>query len=60
MTMQYTKNNPLRVVTLCSDEWNPIVGYEGIYEVSIGGLVRSLLNGKGKLKTIYGRKLKFI
>lgn len=40
--MQYTKNNPLRVVTLCSDEWKPIAGYEGIYEVSIGGLVRSV------------------
>ncbi len=40
--MKYTKNNPLRVVTLCSDEWKPIAGYEGIYEVSIGGLVRSV------------------
>lgn len=40
--MEYNKDNKLKVVTLCSDEWKPISGYDGIYEVSIGGLVRSV------------------
>lgn len=40
--MKYTKDNPLRVVTLCSGEWKPITGYEGIYEISREGLVRSV------------------
>lgn len=43
--MRYTKENPLRVVTLCSgtyEEWKPVRGYEGIYEVSSLGRVKSL------------------
>lgn len=42
--MKYTKQNPLRVVTLCEDteKWRPIKGYEGLYEISNIGNVKSL------------------
>ena len=54
----YTKENPLKVVTLCSDkdeEWKSVTGYEGIYEVSNIGRVRSmsrrLWNGHSYIQT---------
>lgn len=52
--MEYNKKNPLRVVTLCSggkENWKPIKGYEGYYEVSDIGRVKSVArkisNGHG-------------
>ena len=46
--MRYTHDNPLRVMTLCSDEleseeiWKDIRDYEGVYQISNLGKVKSL------------------
>lgn len=42
--MKYTKDNPLRVGTLCSgtEIWKDVAGYEGFYQVSNLGRVKSL------------------
>ena len=51
--MTYTKESPLRVVT--EEIWKPIQGYEGIYEVSSYGHVKSVArivsNGLGFVNT---------
>ena len=38
------------VINLEGEIWRPVVGYEGIYEVSNKGRVKSLIRGKGVLK----------
>lgn len=37
-------------ISLEGEIWRPVVGYEGIYEVSNKGRVKSLIRGKGILK----------
>lgn len=38
------------VINLEGEIWRPVVGYEGVYEVSNKGRVKSLIRGKGILK----------
>lgn len=50
--MLYTKKNPLKVVTPCTEEWRDVPGYDGLYQVSSLGRVRVLPrfhpnNGRG-------------
>ena len=46
----------------CTEEWKPVVGYEGIYEVSDTGKVRSLTrkveDSLGRIRTIAGQPKK--
>lgn len=37
------------------EEWRPVVGYEGRYEVSNLGRVKSVLNGKDQIRKIHKR-----
>jgi len=41
-------------------EWRPVVGYEGLYEVSSNGLVRSLPRRGGNNRTYGGKTLSII
>lgn len=46
--MQESASNAPAEVTVPTIEWRPVVGWEGLYEVSNTGLVRSLTGKKGK------------
>lgn len=42
-------------INLEGEIWRPVVGYEGIYEVSNKGRIKSLIRGKGILKPNVGK-----
>lgn len=46
--MQESASNAPAEVTVPAIEWRPVVGWEGLYEVSNTGLVRSLTGKRGK------------
>lgn len=56
--MQYTIRSSLHLTSMSNPDWTPIAGYEGIYEVSRLGEIRSLTRKDALGRTKQGQLMK--